>query len=138
MILMPDTKPLNPAAKNDPFPEWPWGISSDDHREPRCAEPIWIPEDVAVCPECASVDNDRQGRLHAEMEEIGDDGDIRSIILTCEHDVYRTPKTDGDYKHRMWQSDWQGVQVRVKKYLNRTYCWVPSDQYKVLKHEIAD
>jgi hypothetical protein len=121
---MPTPAPLNPAAANDPFPDWPLG----EEREPRVAdECFWLPEGVATCPECG-------GRLYIDIYEVKENGDASSIHWYCERAVIVTPKTDEDFRHQHPQPEMRVTDRKIREWLNSHYCWSMQRPHRTKRH----
>ena len=69
----------------------------------RLADPKHVPEEIAVCPECG-------GRLWWQVTST--DG-LRDMVLDCEYEE----DMGGDTEHRGWQSDWQPIFDKVKRWV---------------------
>jgi|KBSSwiStaDraftv2_1062776.scaffolds.fasta_scaffold383256_5 hypothetical protein len=67
------------------------------------ANPLPVPKDVAVCPEC-------EGTL---IWQVTTEDGLEDLILDCENEDEDIPDTE----HRNWQSDWQPIYDRVKKWI---------------------
>lgn len=67
------------------------------------ANPLPVPRDVAVCPEC-------NGKLWWQVTT--SDG-LRDLDLDCRHDTRKNP-------HRNWQGEWEGIYAAVRRWIRKT------------------
>jgi hypothetical protein len=88
----------------------------EEIRPPRSREQQWrsmrvqgvyVPKEVAVCPECRGELAARSMEWEAETNRPTEVG----IELDCMNDL-----RDGKRLHRWWQSDWQCVRDRIAKW----------------------
>lgn len=73
------------------------------------ANPLPVPREVAVCPEC-------NGKLWWQVTT--SDG-LRDLDLDCHHDTRNNP-------HRNWQGEWEGIYAAVRRWIRKTYS--PNDE----------
>ena len=121
---MPTPPPLNPAADDDPFPDWPLG----EDRPVRVAdECFWLPASAATCPEC-------DGRLYVDIYEVTDQGDATGIHWYCERATVFTPKTEEDFRHQPEADEVRLIDQQIRQWLNSRYCWSMSFPHRAKEH----